>query len=519
MRLFRTIGAVVSVGAWMLNSCLPANADYTTFHYDNNRTGWSSDSAYLTPSYIGGHFITLANRSLDGGQVDAQPLYQQSTDTVFVATENNSVYGLSSTGVTKWQAYLGSPVPKAYYGNCNNNPPSIGIASTPVLDSAANILYVVSYTLNGGPAYYLHALSTTNGADVIAPVLISPPGSPAFNPSVQRQRAALLEANGNIYVAFASFCDFFADQSFGQILSYSASNLAFQARYVTTNYGSCPNQNVGPSPYYLGSIWMSGFGPAADSSGNVYFTTGNGCISYYDVNNGAFSQAVLKLTPGLHLNDNTSTMFAPCHAQAESKSDLDLGSGGVTLLPDQGGSVPRLMVVGGKTGWTYMLNRDLLGGWNQPCPDHIAYSTQTNGGLWGGHVAFKLSDGNTYLAVGGNGTAVNRYKVKLGGPLSDQATTGRNLTGEGGTSPVVSSNGTLAGTAMLWYLTRPSGGTGTIYLQAYDAANLSRGRYVDVAAGTWVNNGAGPFLSPTVTNNRIIVASQNQLVIFSVSGI
>ena len=46
-----------------------------------------------------------------------------------------------------------------------------------------------------------------------------------FQASKNRQRAALLEANGNIYVGFASFCDFFANLSRGWVLGWNASTL------------------------------------------------------------------------------------------------------------------------------------------------------------------------------------------------------------------------------------------------------------------------------------------------------
>ena len=45
-------------------------------------------------------------------------------------------------------------------------------------------------------------------------------------------------------------------------------------------------------------------------------------------------------------------------------NDLDLGSGGVLLLPDQSGAHPHEMVSAGKDGTIYLVNRDNMGHFN-----------------------------------------------------------------------------------------------------------------------------------------------------------
>ena len=47
-----------------------------------------------------------------------------------------------------------------------------------------------------------------------------------------------------------------------------------------------------------------------------------------------------------------------------ARDDLDLGSAGVMLLPDQPGIFPHVAVTTGKNGHVYVLNRDSLGGYN-----------------------------------------------------------------------------------------------------------------------------------------------------------
>jgi hypothetical protein len=45
-------------------------------------------------------------------------------------------------------------------------------------------------------------------------------------------------------------------------------------------------------------------------------------------------------------------------------NDLDLGPGGVVLLPDQPGAHPHELVSIGKLGIVYLVDRDNLGGYN-----------------------------------------------------------------------------------------------------------------------------------------------------------
>lgn len=86
----------------------------------------------------------------------------------------------------------------------------------------------------------------------------------------------MLQANGNVYAAFTSFCDFAANYSRGWVLGWRTGTLTplpaneiidrqAEAQTLTTNY-----QN-----YYLSSMWMSGSAIASDGSGDLFFMTGN----------------------------------------------------------------------------------------------------------------------------------------------------------------------------------------------------------------------------------------------------
>src|SRR5229473_5584512 len=141
----------------------------TTYHYDNNRTGWNKHETALTPANVGmiPSFGWLRTVALDD-QVDAQPLvvprvlitagqFQGPHDVVYVATEHNTVYAIDvHSGIVLLSRNLGSPVPLPL--GCTNNGPNVGINSTPVSDLASKTLYVMNYMLVAGPEYRLHAL-------------------------------------------------------------------------------------------------------------------------------------------------------------------------------------------------------------------------------------------------------------------------------------------------------------------------------------------------------------------------
>ena len=140
----------------------------TTYHYDNNRTGWNKNETVLTPANVGTPSFGWLRTVVLDDQVDAQPLvvpgvlitagqFQGTHDVVYVATEHNTVYAIDvHSGIVLLHRSLGPPVPLPL--GCMNNGPNVGINSTPVIDLASNTLYVMIYTLVAGPEYRLYAL-------------------------------------------------------------------------------------------------------------------------------------------------------------------------------------------------------------------------------------------------------------------------------------------------------------------------------------------------------------------------
>ena len=158
-----------------------------------------------------------------------------------------------------------------------------------------------------------------------------------------------------VYVAFAGHGD--QPPYHGWVLGYNAATLQQVMAYNSTPNGSG------------GGIWQSGDGLAADSTGNIYFVTGNGD---FNANSGgrSYGDSFVKLSPGGAVLD----YFTP-HDQANmAGSDLDLGSGGTLLLPDQSGPHPHLAISAGKNGTIYLVDRDNMGRYNANNNNQIVQS-------------------------------------------------------------------------------------------------------------------------------------------------
>jgi hypothetical protein len=507
-----------------------AAQDVLTYHGDNQRTGWFSAETQLTVSNVNAQsFGLLHSRTVDG-RVDAEPLYvSQLTipnrgvrNVLFVATENNTLYRMDAdTGALLGSRHFGAAVPYQYKNYDDNVFPVMGILGTPVIDRSAGVIYLVADTYNGKvDVFRLHAISISTLKDVVPAAVIKISARLAdgttwkFNPKYHLQRPGLLEANGSIYVAFGSNGDTQPDQSRGNIARYDATTLVFLGSDVTDTLSS------NTSSYYLSAIWQSGYGVAADSRGDIYFSTGNS-----DPGMPTYSASFNRPDSVVHLSGDLISLvdsFTPSDYFQLDQVDADFGSGGAMLLPDQTGSTPHLVVAGGKDGRAFLLNRDNLGGYTQGGPDNVLQSVN-QGGCWCGPAYFVGSDGKPYVLTGG-GNGITSWQLSLPAvQLVQKSSAGSGATDGlpdyGGSIPVVSSNGTTAGSAIAWFVQRPSSSSDTdpgtpITLWAFDASNLQK-QLVSIQAGTWthaVNSNAD--IVPTVANGKVYVASNKQVQIF-----
>jgi len=494
----------------------------TTYHFDNFRTGWNPNEAILTPTVVRGSSFGLRQSVPLDDQVDNQPLYvpavnitagqdQGTHDVAFVATENNTVYAIDAeSGTVLLSPNFGPPIPHPL--NCTNSA-NVGINSTPVIDASSNTLYVMVYTQqNNAPAYLLHALDLGSLTDKVPPQLVTASHTLAngstvnFNAKYQRQRPGLLLANGSVYAGFGSFCDFAPNLSRGWLLGWQtdtltplAANQIFDARANS------------PDSFFLSSIWMSGYGPAADDSGNILVVTGNSDpagTTYDGVNN--LQESVVKISPDLSI---VLDLFTPLDWPSLDMLDTDFGSGGVLVLPDQPGSYPHLAVAAGKEGTLYFMNEDALGG----------YSSATNnvlgeypiGPCWCGESYFVDPTDSVARVVSSGARIVKVWRVQTSTtPSLSPVGSSAQLSGgaqDGGFFTSVSSNGTS--NSIIWALSRPSTTDLSVYLYAFDP-DSNMVQLFKEAAGTWPNLNGNANLVPVVANGKVFVASHQQLQIF-----
>jgi hypothetical protein len=513
----------------------------TTYHYDNLRTGWNAQETQLTPATVGSALFGMTATVALNDQVDSQPLLMPNEmitggpdpgvhDVVYVATAGNTVYAIdAASGQILLSPNFGPPVPrKALPHECGQNGPNTGITSTPVIDTAANSMYVMVYTYQSNvQAYYLHELNLGNLTDVVPPVLVTASqtltnGSTYnFQAAVEKQRPALLEANGNIYAGFGSFCDDAVNLSRGWVLGWQAGTLApLAANKLTNRLATSPNN------YFLSSIWMSGYGIAADAVGDLYFVTGNSDPSgttYDGVNN--IENSVIEMSSDL---TTVLSLFTPFNVDGLDKNDLDFGSGGVMLLPTQPMPNPNLAVAAGKVGTLFLMNQDQLGGFTPPPGPNLVLDSKGIGGCWCGPSYFTGSDG-VGRVVSSGGPKIQVWSVKSGKStkLQKESNSPNSLNDrtvhDPGFFTTVSSNGTTAGSGIIWAVSRPSSSNPTqVSLYAF-TAEPPEGKTLlttlySFGAGTWPTLTANPNIVPIVANGRVYVASYQQLDIFGLTS-
>jgi outer membrane protein assembly factor BamB len=501
-----------------------ANNSVLTYHNDNARSGQNPDETVLTtsnvnPSSFGRLFVIPTD-----GKVDAQPLYVPNLtiavmnhNVLFVATEHNSVYGFDAdTGKQIWQVTTLPPgeTPSDDHG-CSQITPEIGITATPVIDPKAGphgTMYVVAMSKDASGNYHqrLHALDVTTGAEQFSgpkEIQASYPGTGdnssngqvIFDPGQQVDRPGLLLLNGVVYTSWGSHCDF--RPYTGWIIGYDENTLA-QVNILNVT----PNGNEG-------AFWMSGAGPAVDSSGNIYVLDANGSFdttlnAQGFPNQGDFGNAFLKISTA-NRQLTVADYFEMSNQAAENSTDTDLGSGGALLLPDlkdASGNTRHLAVGAGKDSNIYVVDRDAMGKFN-PSTNNIYQEIDgvLSGGIWSMPAYFN----NTvyYGSVGNNIQAFSISNARLATSPSSQT---NNQFEYPGATPSISANGTS--NAILW----AAENSDPAVLHAYDATNLARELYnSNEAPGGRDQFGTGnKFITPTVVNGKVYVGTINGVGVF-----
>lgn len=527
-----TAGAATATPA---TAYVTSYAGTLTHHNDVQRTGANLDEFVLTPSRVASSTFGKAFTYPTDGVSHASPLYVPDVsitgtgprNVVFVATEHDSVYAFDADGRQSTPLWKRSfidpaagvtPVPALDTGECCDIQPEIGITGTPVIDQAAGTLYVVAKTkeVSGSSSSYvqrLHALNLSDGSERPgSPVVItaSVPGSGngsvggtlPFDPLRENQRTGLLLRNGVVYIGFGSHGDH--QPYHGWILGYDASTLNQTLAFCLTPNG----EGAG--------VWQSGGAIASDSSGDLYFVSGDGS---FDADTGGhdFGDTVMRL----RATGAVADWFTPHDQQALDSANIDLGAGGVLLLPDQAGSHQHELVTAGKNGTIYLLDRDNMGHFNpsndsqivQSLPNVFPNGTPEPGNFsapvyWNGFVYFSpVADSIQAFALNS-------------GLLSTTATM-RSATSYAfpGGSLAISANGGAGG--ILWAVQRTAATTNGI-LRAYDARNL--GAQLNEL---WNSGQSGTrdaldvtakYAIPLVANGRVYVSTVSTLTVYGLLG-
>jgi hypothetical protein len=504
--------------------------DVTTYHYDNTRQGLNAQETILTPANVNSTKFGKVGFYTTDGKVDAQPLFAanvtvSSTVTenlVYVATEHDSVYAFApATGDQVWKtSVLAAGETRSDDHGCSQITPEIGITSTPVIDRSRGpngAIFVVGMTKDSGGNYHqrLHALDLATGAELSgSPTEIaatypgtgdnSSNGVVTFDPAQYAERAGLLLLNGTIYLGWTSHCDY--RPYTGWVMGYSESTLK-----QTTVLDLTPNG-------YEGSVWMAGFGMAADTSGNIYFLDANGAFSGNFNANGFpldddYGNAMIKLstTDGkLAVAD----YFQPYNTIYESSVDADLGSGGAILIPNvknNAGTVYQLLVGAGKDDNIYVANTANMGKFNQNGSSNSnLYQELTDAlvqGAWSGPAYF-----NNTVYYGSQGDVLKAFPISNAKLATTPSSKSAITFTYPGTTPSVSANGTSNG--IVWAMQDCTCGAAALY--AFDATNLANLLYdSNQAAGGRDSFGTGnKFITPVVVNGNVYVGTPTGVAVF-----
>ena len=516
----------------------PQSVSVLTQHNDNTRAGWNDRETALTTNNVNvqqfGKVLTLA---VDD-QVFAQPLVVGHVaiaggthNVVYVATVNNSIYAFDGDDGTRYwvKNYTASgrrpPRNTDMTGACNGNytdfSGNIGIVGTPVIDSARQSLYVVTRSTDSSTYVQdLHAVSLSDGSELAGSpqrITATTPGTGdgnvnnviTFNGQTANQRQALTLLNGVVYVTFSSHCDW--GPYHGWVLGYDAVTLQQRVVYNATPDG------------YAGGMWESGMGMAADAAGNLYVVAGNGTVGDSTGPAGLTNrgESALKLVPsGSTLQ--VATYFTPYDFQYLNDNDLDYGSMGSLLLP----GTPYFLT-GGKDGNLYLVDKDNMGGY-QAGSDQVQQVVQLTSSEMHTQPAYYRGSTQEFIYIWPENNPLraipfDRATNRLD-PLTAQINGAGGPTGHSGAMLAVSSDGSKAGTAIVWAAYAQSGDAehdvSPGILRAFDATDITRQLWSSalMSSRDAVGNYA-KFAAPTIANGHVYLPTfSNQVAVYGLLG-
>jgi len=483
----------------------PGTVSMLTYRVDDIRDGANLNETTLTLSNVNSNqFGKLFSLPVDA-QVYAQPLYLPNVmiggvqhNVLFVATENDTVYAFDADFGSQsplWSQHLATPL---QINDEEGISPLLGITSTPVLDPTTGTIYVLTDgKQNGQQQYLLHALDITTGNEkfggpVVVTGTVPGTGYDSNNGQItletscyQRNGLALDPASNGIYISFGH-CNH------GWILSYDKASLQPTGIFNTTPDGGG------------GGLW-GGAPSIDDSTGDLYI------ISGVDLDDPPpdYNDSALRLGSDLSELD----YFEPSNETYLSDHDVDFGSGGAVIMPDNPSQYPHEVIGGGKDGRIFVMNRDNMGGFGMTnnVIQTVQTGTQQNDNifstptLWNNTVYYHCVE-----------DVVKAYSWDPNtGLLSTAPISQSNIVyGGHGANTSISSNGT--NDAILWDIDTTNAPTGgAAILHAYNAVNLSQELYNTTQAGS--RDTAGPavkFTVPTVADGHVFIGTASEVDVY-----
>ncbi|KAK5406239.1 hypothetical protein LTR06_008594 [Exophiala xenobiotica] len=418
-----------------------ASTDTIIWGGSNDRTGYQNNHN-MDPAIVGSaQFGLLYRTHLPGTylingqnvpeQIFSQPLVYTGSDGVqyvYIATTQNNVYKINAkTGVITASRNLHRPFLVSDLNGCVDINPTVGVTATGVIDPDTDTWYLTSKTYidqsldgpTGRPngRYYIHAISTLDLSEQpnfpvnLEGMVATNNPVRSFNGGIHHQRPGLLHTGDYVYAGFASHC---VQWNFtGWIVGWNKQTGQLVERFATEGAG------VGPDVPGAG-VWMSGGGLASDGKGSMFFATGNGYASQLNgvpVNGRDPPTSLEEAAVHMSINDDGSLTIVDFFMPWEK---VQLDGADKELLPAQFscGNITRMGVVTGKSGKTYWLDLDNLGGYqNGPNKlDNVIQVYQNENSVYAGAGVYPLQGGYIYINVIQYQTHVFKFSCDNGVP-------------------------------------------------------------------------------------------------------
>jgi hypothetical protein len=261
---------------------------------------------------------------------------------------------------------------------------------------------------------------------------------------------------------------------------------------------------------------------AADADGNLYVVTGNGTVGD-SVNADPTSltnraESALKLTRAgstLHV----ASYFTPNNFQFLNDNDLDYGGMGAFLIPNSG-----YYLTGAKDGRVFLVNKDAMGGYHSSGDQVQQIVTLATNANMHSQPAYYGGVPKEFVYLWPENDALRAIPFDRASNTLDQSGqmlfTNGGPTGQSGAVLSVSSNGTKAGTGILW-ASHALGGDAehnvTLgILRAFDATDVTKELWDNYQNPSQDDPGSfAKFAPPTIANGHVYLPTfSNEVIVY-----